>query len=262
MKPPDATPPEEDLTRFYSIDPHIVLGIPRTASAKDIEKARTRLIKKFHTDINKDPRAQQIFQNINIACDKLLGEGVGKGVSDPFSASSPREHKSTPPVEKVDPLTAERKRYYENEGFGQYGGEEKVKTLEDEVVHELKGGLLGFGYYFHQRSKEWGITEAQIAEVIRTERAQEAIKKDFMSVFWNYLSKISERGGENYIKEAQRWAELGVDISNFINLPEVVRELESRAKINMGRREFKPYVKSWMEAGWKPSAEIMDAFNK
>jgi curved DNA-binding protein len=51
--------PERD---FYE-----VLGVPRTASAEEIQRAYRKLARQFHPDINKDPSAEERFNEISEA---------------------------------------------------------------------------------------------------------------------------------------------------------------------------------------------------
>ena len=222
----------QDLRRFYSHDPYEVLGIPSTASSEDIKEAWKKSQRKFHPDVNKDPRAIEISQNINVAYGVLTNRGGDLSGSspqpaDPFWSEKP---KPTPPVEHIDPIVAERKNYY----YGKYLNGKRIETLEDEILWELREGFLQFRGFLERKSKQWDIKEEQIREVIKSERGQQITKDMFMSEFWNYLSKLSDSGGESYLKTVEEWAGLGVDISNFIVLPEVVKELESEPDLLIG----------------------------
>ncbi|MFE9768213.1 DnaJ C-terminal domain-containing protein [Streptomyces sp. NPDC005808] len=48
-------------------DYYEVLGVPRDASSEDIQQAFRKLARKHHPDINKDPRAEERFKEINDA---------------------------------------------------------------------------------------------------------------------------------------------------------------------------------------------------
>ncbi|MEI6281092.1 MAG: J domain-containing protein [bacterium] len=252
----------QDLKRFYSQDPYEVLGVPSNATSEEIKQAYRKVQRKFHPDVSKDPRAGEISQNINVAYSVLTNRGGDLGVSssqsaNPFWSEKPNP---TPPVEHIDLIVAERKNYY----YGKYLNGKRIETIEDEILWELREGFLQFRSFLEGRSKQWNIKEEQIKEVIKSERGQQITKDMFMSEFWNYLSKLSASGGENYLRTVEQWAGLGVDISDFINLPEVVKELESHSQIQMKykTKEFNAYVQSWMKAGWKPSVEIMSALEK
>ena len=48
-------------------DYYDVLGVPRTASAEEIQQAFRKLVRRHHPDINKDPGAEERFKEINDA---------------------------------------------------------------------------------------------------------------------------------------------------------------------------------------------------
>lgn len=54
-------------------DPYTVLGISREAKEDEIKKAYRRLVKKYHPDINPDPRALDKMNEINTAYKILTG---------------------------------------------------------------------------------------------------------------------------------------------------------------------------------------------
>jgi DnaJ domain len=253
----------QNLRHFYSRDPYEVLGVPSTSSSEDIKQAWRKAQRKFHPDINKDPRAMEISQNINIAYNILTGGGgdLSESLFKKKNSFGSEKPKPTSPVENISPIMAEKRNYY----YGKYLEGKSIKTLEDEILWELSKGFLQFRGFLERRSKKWGINEEQIKEVVKSKKGQQITKDMFMSEFWTYLSKLSDSGGESYLKTVEEWAGLGVDISGFVNLPTVTANLESTAKIKLGgykSKEFKPYVMSWMKAGWKPSQEIMTALEK
>ena len=56
-----------------STDPYKLLGVARSASQKDIQKAYRRLAKKLHPDLNPgDKEAQRKFQDVSAAYDTLV----------------------------------------------------------------------------------------------------------------------------------------------------------------------------------------------
>lgn len=48
-------------------DPYQVLGVPRAAGAEEVQQAYRRLARRYHPDVNRDPRAEERFKEINDA---------------------------------------------------------------------------------------------------------------------------------------------------------------------------------------------------
>lgn len=71
-------------TRNPKRDYYEVLGIPKSASQKDIKKAYYQLAKKFHPDMNKnDPNAQKKFQEVSEAYE-VLGDDAKRKQFDTY----------------------------------------------------------------------------------------------------------------------------------------------------------------------------------
>ena len=51
---------------FYQI-----LGVPRTASQDEIQRAYRKLARSYHPDVNKDPAAEERFKEVSEAYDVL-----------------------------------------------------------------------------------------------------------------------------------------------------------------------------------------------
>ena len=61
-----AAGPRADRRDFYE-----VLGVPRTATQDEIQRAYRKLARQHHPDVNKDPEAEDRFKEISEAYDVL-----------------------------------------------------------------------------------------------------------------------------------------------------------------------------------------------
>ena len=59
-------------------DPYKLLGVPKTASDDEIRKAYRKLAKKYHPDVNKDPKSQGRFKEISAAYTLLSDKDMKK----------------------------------------------------------------------------------------------------------------------------------------------------------------------------------------
>ncbi|MEZ4236005.1 MAG: DnaJ C-terminal domain-containing protein [Myxococcota bacterium] len=100
-------------------DPYQVLGVDRGADADTLRKAYRKLAKEWHPDVNKSPRAEQRFKEINQAYD-ILGDAEKRRLYDEFGEASTRTG--------FDPARA--RAYRRGRGFGGGG---------------LGGGAGGYG---------------------------------------------------------------------------------------------------------------------
>src|SRR3984957_12480543 len=81
---------------FYEI-----LGVPRTASQDDIQRAYRKLARAHHPDVNKDPGAEERFKDVSEAYD-VLSDPQTRRRYDAFGA----DFRQVPP--DVDPETWRR----------------------------------------------------------------------------------------------------------------------------------------------------------
>ena len=129
--------PRADRRDFYEI-----LGVPRTATQDEIQRAYRKLARQHHPDVNKDPGAEDRFKEVSEAYDVL---------SDPqtrrrYDAFGP-DFRQVP--EDVDPEAFQRSRAGAGAagagrgrgtggGFGDLGGDLGGIDIED-----LLGGIFG-----------------------------------------------------------------------------------------------------------------------
>jgi curved DNA-binding protein len=132
-----------------------VLGVPRTASQDEIQRAYRRLARSYHPDVNKDPGAEDRFKDISEAYDVL---------SDPqtrrrYDAFGP-DFRQVP--EDVDPETWRRSRAGAGAGrtragagaggFGAGAGERGFGFGAGDIdLEDLLGGFFG-----GRGSRGWG----------------------------------------------------------------------------------------------------------
>jgi len=57
-------------------DYYETLGVSRSASQQEIQKAFRKLARKYHPDVNKSPEAEAKFKQINEAYERLLSSDV------------------------------------------------------------------------------------------------------------------------------------------------------------------------------------------
>jgi len=127
-------------TDFYQ-----TLGVDRTATAEEIQRAYRKLARTYHPDVNKDPAAERRFQDISEAYDVL---------SDPetrrrYDAFGPDFRQVPPDVDPESWARATRARGARGTAAGD-GGDRRVWVSsgfsdEDLDFEDLLSGLFGRG---------------------------------------------------------------------------------------------------------------------
>jgi curved DNA-binding protein len=133
---------------FYQI-----LGVPRTASQDEIQRAYRRLARENHPDVNADPGAEDRFKDISEAYN-VLSDPQTRSRYDAFGA----DFRQVP--EDVDPETWRRARAgagarsRAGAGAGQAGGTRFGFAGGDEIdLDDLFGGMFGGG---GRSARGWG----------------------------------------------------------------------------------------------------------
>lgn len=138
---------------------YAVLGISRSASSSDIKKAYRLLARKWHPDVSKDSRADELFKSIHLAYQVLSNEATRVQYdralkSDEYTSASTRRNIYYEP-EFVDEIRRQRwsklkqkmqkdryqNRYYDGgENFSFYT--ESDEESEDETSEEERGPFI------------------------------------------------------------------------------------------------------------------------
>jgi curved DNA-binding protein len=139
---------------FYDI-----LGVPKTASQDEIQRAYRKLARAYHPDVNSDPGAEEQFKDVSEAYD-VLSDPQTRRRYDAFG----RDFRQVPP--DVDPQTWARSRAGAGaggsrrasggpgSGFGGAGGGFGYGTEADVDLDDLLGGL--FGGRGRRAGRGWG----------------------------------------------------------------------------------------------------------
>ena len=129
--------PRADRRDFYD-----VLGVPRTATQDEIQRAYRQLARQHHPDVNKDPGAEDRFKEISEAYD-VLSDPQTRRRYDAFGA----EFRQVP--EDVDPEAVQRSRAGAGQarGAGGAGAGPFGTGLGDDLgginIEDLLGGIFG-----------------------------------------------------------------------------------------------------------------------
>jgi curved DNA-binding protein len=119
-------------------DYYKTLGVPKTASEKDIKAAYRRLARKWHPDVNPQNRkaAEAKFKEINEANEVLSDAGKRKKYDELGSNWQQYEQWQHAGGQNQGP--------FQWGGFGQQGGQQ-YRTMTQEELQEMLGGLGGGG---------------------------------------------------------------------------------------------------------------------
>ncbi|MBV9486824.1 MAG: DnaJ domain-containing protein, partial [Frankiaceae bacterium] len=117
-----------------------VLGVPRTADAKEIQRTYRKLARQFHPDVNKDPAAEERFKELSEAYDVLSDPDARRR----YDAYGP-DFRRVP--EGVDPDTWARAQRgpagARSRRSGGADGFEGVQFGGDVDIDDLLGGIFG-----------------------------------------------------------------------------------------------------------------------
>jgi curved DNA-binding protein len=115
------------------MDPYSVLGVERNADANTIRKAYRKLAKKYHPDVNKDPKAETRFKEVNAAND-IIGDPEKRKLYDEFGDISLQSG-----------FDADQARRFRAGGGSPFGGRGGV-DMGNVDMDDLLGSLFGSGF--------------------------------------------------------------------------------------------------------------------
>ena len=125
-------------------DYYQVLGVDRSASQQDIQRAYRRLARRFHPDISKDPGAEERFKQIGEAYD-VLSDEKKRARYDRFGEhwrQVPEDYDG--PMPGTGPFSGGGRRVYVNTGGGRgFGDGFADAEFSGMDFEDLLGGLFG-----------------------------------------------------------------------------------------------------------------------
>jgi len=118
-------------------DYYVTLGVPKTATEKEIKQAFRKLARKYHPDVNPgDKSAEARFKEVNEA-HEVLSDPVKRKKYDELGANWRLYEQQTPPPG------------WSGDPNAPFGGRTTTRTMTEEELHEMFGGGDPFSDFFH-----------------------------------------------------------------------------------------------------------------
>ena len=133
------------------MNPYAVLGVDRDADADAVRKAYLKLAKKYHPDVNKDPKAETKFKEVNAAYE-AVGDPEKRKLFDEFGEQSLRTG--------FDAEDARRWKAATQGGRGPFGGAGYGDGVD---MEDLLGSLFGSGAERGARPRRGADQHAELA---------------------------------------------------------------------------------------------------
>lgn len=150
---PPNTPPTESFEQFSNQDPYKVLGLPDSSNVETLNNRKKELLRKFHPDVNKDPRALDATQRINAAFDKIK---TGKFQQQP----EPSQNRNTPPPSPQN-QESEKSKLFKLARELLLG-----KDYKPFLLNSLMAGPVALGAFFSPIMSKHGLNYQDMMEII------------------------------------------------------------------------------------------------
>jgi hypothetical protein len=276
---------QSDYRRFYSSNPYEVLGIPKTSSIQDANKAKRKLIFRFHPDRNKDPIAAEItrsiieaFEKIQIQATNVVHSSYAKEPVD-STADKTTERETQKKEESYETVVADFVRflgtYPSVASFKKYLDHLRSRNIEPDKLDDLIKSERLFEYAlsncksdlfsnFASRSSflkcrnSWQEIGVNLSKILEDHSLINHIKFCTEKLLIEKLCMDDKKGPDFYSSHVKDWLINGVDLSDVINKFGVHKILSQRAKmwlVRHGEDKFKTFVQLWVAVGWKPDIE-------
>ena len=217
--------------RFYSGDPYEVLGIPRGSSKDDLDKAKKKLLRKYHPDVNKDAMASEISKLINAAYDRARDELKGPNAKSRTYTRQDTQRES-----------------YSHASNHHEPRQEKKQTAQEQESEFYRALRMGANFYkqYIVSAKKAGLTVEKITEFIRSSEG----RKIFTDELFNKVRLYSDNP-ERVEQHILEWKDAGINISSFLKSGEVSKTLQKNAlhKIRLYADNVGKFIE--MNEGWK-----------